>query len=231
MNRYIRKIYEYGISSILKSIYFNFRYLPFNQAIKIPILIGNALKINRMYRGGVFASPIHAGILRMFFLDKNFHGIHNGSILINGRLIVNGSGFHYFGVGLRLTIEKDATMEIGNNFSVSAKAKISVRNHLKVGDNNMWSYDNIVMDTDTHQIMSPDGNILNYNKPIVFGNNIWLGCRNIVLKNTSIADGSIIAAGSIINGSYEEENAIISSHGKVLKKNICWKRDWAINEY
>lgn len=166
----------------------------------------------------------------MGFLDEKFNGKQMGAITIDGKLVVNGSGFHLFGVGLRLTIEKEATMEIGDDFSVSANAKITVSNYLKVGDNNMWSYYNIVMDSDRHQILSPDGEVLNYNKPVIFGNNIWMGCRNTVLKNTRIADGCIVASGSIINGLYKEENAIISSHGKILKRNIRWKRDWSINE-
>lgn len=93
----------------------------------------------------------------------------------------------------------------------------------------MWSYDNVIMDTDRHQITNDNNKILNYNRPIIFGNHIWMGCRNIILKGTEIADGCVIASGSNLRGKYLTQNCIITTSNTILKKEIRWKREWAVS--
>ncbi len=93
----------------------------------------------------------------------------------------------------------------------------------------MWSFDNVIMDSDTHQICDEYGEISNFNKPIVFGNHVWLGCRNIVMKGSEIPDGCMVASGSKICGKYVDSNCIMTSGKRVIKHNIHWKRNWAKN--
>ena len=91
----------------------------------------------------------------------------------------------------------------------------------------MWSYDNVVMDTDGHQITDDSGSVTNRPKPIVFGDHVWLGCNNIVLKGSSIPEDCVVASGSVITGNHSERNCIITSNKKILKHNINWNRSQA----
>lgn len=141
---------------------------------------------------------------------------------VEGKLIVKGDGYHEFAPGLSLAIAKDAVMEIGNNFSCSHNARITVFKRLVVGDDNMWSFDEIIMDTDAHLIFDVDGEMVSHNKDIIFGDHVWLGCRNIVLKGATIPSGCMVAAGSTVTSGIYPKESIITSKGKVIKEKIGW---------
>ena len=115
-------------------------------------------------------------------------------------------------------------MKIGNNLTVSHDVKIYIKKGLTVGDDNMWSYYNVIMDNDGHAIYDDEGILINSNKPVVFGNHVWMGCGCKILKGTYVADNNVIASGSIINAHYSENNCIITSKNKIIKNNIVWKR-------
>lgn len=61
------------------------------------------------------------------------------------------------------------------------------------------------------------------NKPIKIGEDVWIGCRAVVLKGVNLADGTVVAANSTITKSYNEKNILINSSG-ILKKDIVWQR-------
>lgn len=169
-------------------------------------------------------------MLRFGFGDRLLNADTKSAISIKGKLRLKGSGVHAFGPGLTLGIGKEGILTIGDNFTASVRNRISCSNSITIGDDNMWSFDNVIMDSDTHQICDEQEKVVNYNKPIVFGNHVWLGCRNIVMKGAAIPDGCMVASGSKITSVYTEPNSIITSNKKIIKSNIHWKRNWAINK-
>lgn len=226
--RGIQQLFHIGY---LKTLWFNFRYLPFKQAIKIPVMLARDVSIRECWRGGVLFDndkPLHPGILRIGFGDSIHNPYQKSSILVRGKLIIHGTGLHSFCMGTKLNIEKNGILEIGDNFSASANNKIRCDCHIKIGDDNMWSYDNILLDTDAHQITDNDGNILNHPKSIEFGNHVWLGCGCIVLKGSKIPNGCIVASGSKIMHQYDEVNSIITTGKKIIKRNIIWNRNISV---
>lgn len=180
-----------------------------------------------MSEGGVLfdkGNSVHPGILRIGFGDIRHNPNNKSSIWIMGKLIIHGSGMHSFGNGTRLIIGEKGILEIGNNFTASVENRIRCDYHIQVGDDNMWSYNNVIMDTDGHQITNYEGDIVNKPRTVCFGNHVWLGCNNTVLKGSIIPDGCIVASCSVIAGVYTESHCIISSNKSILKRNINWNR-------
>jgi len=214
----------------VKTVWFNFRYLPFKEAIKFPIILARNVSVRYCHKGFCqFDDGVKTGVFRLGFGDRLINVETNSSISIKGKLVIKGTGVHALGPGFTLGIGREGTLTIGDNFTASVRNRISCQFSITIGDDNMWSFDNVIMDSDTHQICDAEGSITNYNKAIIFGNHVWLGCRNIVMKGASIPDGCMVASGSKITSAYTEKNAIIASQNKVIKSNIIWKRDWAIN--
>lgn len=217
--------------AFLKTIWFNLRYFPLNDALKMPVIIAKGINVRYCYKGFCeIIMGVKTGILRFGFGDRNYNADVKGSINIKGKLLLKGQGVHAFGPGVILNIGKNGVLTLGDNFTASARNTLSCSCSISVGDDNMWSFDNVIMDSDAHQLCDESDIIMNYNKPITFGNHVWLGCRNIVMKGTSIPDGCMVASGSKLSGIYTEQNAIITSHNKVIKSNIRWKRNRAINK-
>lgn len=221
----IRQLLHIGI---LKTIWFNFRYLPFRQAIVLPVVLARDVSIRRCHRYFLsIEGVLKTGCLRFGFGDRDHNYDQKCSLSILGKIILKGSGVHAFGPGTCLRIGAKGTLVVGNHFTCSVNNRIYCSHKITIGEDNMWSFDNVIMDTDSHTILSESGDRINQNREVIFGNHVWLGCRNIVLKGAKVPDGCIVASGSIITKKFKNENSIISSNGKVIKQNIHWNRKTA----
>lgn len=82
-------------------------------------------------------------------------------------------------------------------------------------------------DTDFHPLFDASTNILiNDNKPITIGKHVWGGCRSVVLKGVSVADDTVIAAGSLISKSIQDKNCVVGGRGndaRVILQNVRWE--------
>lgn len=212
---------------ILKTLWFNYRYFKLKEAVFLPVILARDVQIRQCKRGfcKLLGGRGKFGVLRFGFGDRLSNYSQKSSIAISGKIIVVGSSIHAFGPGTRLVVSESGTLTIGENFTASVNNKILCYHSITIGNDNMWSFDNIIMDTDAHQILQEDGNVINKNKSILFGDHVWLGCRNIVLKGTIIPNGCMVASGSKLSCKFEKENCIITSHKTILKENIIWKRD------
>jgi len=101
-----------------------------------------------------------------------------------------------------IIVKKNATLEIGKNFRMSNSAiycaeKITIGNNVLIGGScRIW-------DTDFHPL-DPELRRNNPNegyrtKPIVIGNDVFIGGFSIILKGVSIGDSAIIGAGSVVS--------------------------------
>lgn len=54
-------------------------------------------------------------------------------------------------------------------------------------------------------------------KPIVIGNNVWIGVNAIILKGSMIGENSIVGAGSVVNGLFPANSLIIGNPAKLVK--------------
>ncbi|MCR2897641.1 acyltransferase, partial [Escherichia coli] len=58
-------------------------------------------------------------------------------------------------------------------------------------------------------------------KPIIIGNNVWIGSSSVILNGVEIGNNSVISAGSVIRSSIPENS--IYKDGRVV--NIMKKED------
>jgi acetyltransferase-like isoleucine patch superfamily enzyme len=210
---------------LIKTIYFNLRYFPLHEAICLPVFIKWNVEIRNMRRGNiVFADGARFFTLGIGFIDREYTFNKPSLLNLQGTLILKGRGYHSFAPGCILYIGQNATMEIGNNFSVSHDSKFYIRKHLIIGDNNMWSYYNVIMDNDAHPMLDNEGNLLNNNENVLIGNNVWMGCRCTILKGGSIPNGSIIGSNSMVNKCLAEDNCVYAVNPiRLIRHEITWK--------
>lgn len=96
-----------------------------------------------------------------------------------------------------------------------------------IGENCMFSSRIDILGTDGHAIIDKKTHrILNkLNKPIIIGNNCWVGMGVTITKNANLPDNTIVGTGSIVTKQFTEKNTIIAGNpAKVIKRNIIWDR-------
>lgn len=122
----------------------------------------------------------------------------------------------------KVFIGKDCGLNMGlyaiinNNYKKSHK--------LQIGNGVFIGKDVIIRTSDGHAIIDPNTKLaLNEPKDVVIGNNVWIGARNMILKGSYIADGSIIGAQSVVNKKFKTPNVIIAGNpAKIVRENISW---------
>ena len=226
----LMKVVKYnGIRGTLKSIIFNLKYFPLRQALKLPVIMTSRVKVRNMRRNGIVLKNCGGGgifgMLRFGGIDREYCYDHDSVINILGTLILDGSGWRCFASGAIIYIGEGAEMTIGKSFSSSHDTKIYCRHKITIGDNNMWSYYNVIMDNDAHFIYDFEGNHINPNKEVVFGENVWMGCRCTVLKGSLVPDGSIIGSCSVVCKNLASKNSIYAGLGpRFIRKEVKWDR-------
>lgn len=223
MNR-IKKIKsELYRFSLRKNLYINFKYLPFRQAIKFPIWVSRKTLLletsgNIKIEGRVTCRMIKFGYGKVGIFDLNRS---RGVLEVIGQIIFRGKA--HFGHGCKVSVGKFGKLIIGDNLHITAESSVVCHKHIEFGNNCLISWDNLVMDTDLHKIKNEEGKILNEDIGVKFGNNIWMGCRCLVLKGSNIASGTIIAANSLLSGKNSKENCVIGGNPtRVIKENVFW---------
>lgn len=123
-------------------------------------------------------------------------------------------------------------LEWGENTSVFG-AKIYLHEEhsgLVVGKDCMFSADIVVWATDGHAIVGKNnGEVLNpVTRAIEVGDNCWIGHGVYLLKNTKLAEGTIVGSRSVVTREFEEKNTVLAGNpARVVKRDIMWNRKTA----
>ena len=207
------------ILSIPKSLYVNFRLLPFRQAVRLPILVRYNCNLVSL-RGKVSLDKIKIGILKIGFgkvgvFDKRY----NRSILqIQGLISLKGKAS--FGQGARICVNTGGILNIGERFNNTAEMTIVCYNKITIGDDVLTSWNTLIMDTDFHQTVNLESQEVSKSEaPIYIGEKVWIGTRAVILKGSNVPNGCIIGANSLINKKFIKENTLLAGNPANIKKS------------
>lgn len=219
----LHKIFVYVIS-LPKTIWVNFRHLPLNQAIKLPIAIHWKTQIKIKGKINLL------GTLNLAKIRIGFHTVpicnHDEptAIYISRNSEVSFVGSAHIGRGSKIVVNPHANLIIGDNFAISACSQIFCHKKVIFGNDIQFSWDCLVMDSDTHEIYDEEGIIKNPPKEIIFGDKVWIGCKCIILKGAVIPSNCVIGASSLVCNSKLTPNTIIAgSPAKSVNHISGWK--------
>ncbi|TWP23750.1 acyltransferase [Apibacter muscae] len=209
-----------------KTIYFNFKYLTYKQAIFLPIFVSKNVKLKNS-KGNIVLDfkPKMRSIRLGYEAVGIFDHKRSKSIWdVKGKIIFKGKAF--IGQGFKISVGEKGKIEFGDNFAISAETSLVASNRrIEFGSNCLLSWEVLFLDTDFHKIYDIDNNIINENKDIKIGNNVWIGCRSTILKGSIVSDGIVIASNSLVAGILNSNNAIYGGVPiKLIKSNVKWER-------
>jgi acetyltransferase-like isoleucine patch superfamily enzyme len=122
----------------------------------------------------------------------------------------------------------ESVVKIGNGFSCwGLEIRAEERGtRVEIGNNCMFSKGINMYPTDCHTIFDvATKECINKGGTIKVGDHVWCGINVLFLKNTEIKSDSIIAAGSLVTKSFDNENILIAgSPAKVVRTGVNWDR-------
>ena len=180
------------------SIWFNFKYLPFRQAYKLPILLYKC-HFEGMMGGVKIESPVISfGMIRLgfrrtiLFPNSGFTFKNEGQITFKGECVVGNDSYIICG--------KKGQIIFGESFFATGNFKIVSEIGITIGTNVLVGWGTIFIDTDFHPLYNTKDK--KYNKAygkIYVGDNNWFAAQCLLLHSVRTENDCVFAARSIIN--------------------------------
>ncbi|WDF79151.1 DapH/DapD/GlmU-related protein [Mucilaginibacter sp. KACC 22773] len=204
----------------INTLFFNFKYLPFSQAILLPVYISRKTHLKCVKGRIQIKSRLQPGMIRIGYGDVGIFDKHRSRTIwgVKGTVVFEGTA--KIGHGARISVSSNSILSLGDNFILNAESAIVCQKGISFGQNCLLSWDILIMDTDLHKIYDLDGNVSNYPVPVVVGNNVWIGCRSLILKGADIADGCIVAANTTVSKKFHKTNMIVGGTPAAERRQI-----------
>lgn len=218
----IKKIWDmrWVFRNLPQSIFFNFYYLPFRQAVKLPIVL---YKPNFQKLGGKIILDVEKVRPMMVRWGHEVVSIYPNSginISILGEIVIKGP--NSIGNNSYLSIGPKGNLVFNGRFSATTTLKLVCFNSVVFGNHVTVGWDVLFMDTDFHKMTKLDGSKTQGIGSITIGDYNWFGCKCLVMKNTKTNPYTTISAGTTLTGNYLNfpEKSVIGT-----SKEICVLRE------
>ena len=209
--------------SLWRTLCFNFRLLPFRQALRLPVIVFRGSRFAGLKGRCVIEGEVRHAMIKLGQPCVTGWETRATTICLNGTMIFRGKCT--IGSGSTVETRAGGVLTLGRNFRITAGCSIFCDLAVTFGDDVLISWETLFMDSDKHFLYDGE-RLLNAPAPIVIGNHVWICCRSTILKGTCLPDGCAAAAGSILSRSFAEcGNCLIGGSGagqKVLRRGITW---------
>lgn len=174
------------------------------------IFYGNNIKFKDFRTSGIPFVSIALGA--ECEIGKNFR-MNNGNI---GNPIGRPQRCLFF-------VDKGASLKIGDNVGISSTAivvyqNISIGNNVKIGGG-VCIYDTDFHSLDPHvRVRQEEDFEQKKKKPVVIGDNVFIGAHTTILKGVTIGNNSVIGASSVVTKSIPANEIWAGNPAKLIKK-------------
>lgn len=112
---------------------------------------------------------------------------------------------------------------IANGTYINPSSMIYCGNSVSIGSGCAISWNCEIIDDDMHHIVYEGNKVRESSKPIVIGNQVWIGSGARILKGVIIGDNAIIAAGSIVTRDIPANCMAAGIPARVVRTNVSWE--------
>lgn len=248
MNIIIRKILNFALRiylrksiprrSFWRTLFFNYYFLPYRQAKKLPIFVYGKLKL--IQSGGTIEidCPDDKITKGMIHLNEQVSSagasgadtviaLGKGKIIFEGKAnITRNSKFLFWGGGI---------LRIGEDVYINNGADISCCNQITIGHHSRFGHNVWLTDTAYHFTYNTADNLVKRNNaPIVLGHHCWIGAKSTIMKGVHLPPFTTVASNSLVNKSIvdKEGSLLAGSPAKLIregfKRVFNKKKEWEI---
>lgn len=212
-----------------KTLWFNFRALPFRLAIRIPILVSWNVKVRSVgcisILNPVTPGMISIGVIKIDPWETNSDQIifcNQGELVFGGRTKIHP--------GARITVMPHARLQLGERVLIGNKNRIVCTRSITIGHDVRFSWEGQMFDTDFHFLTNLNtGHVSRRQLPVVIGDNVFIGNRCTIGKGTVLPNGSVVSCCSKVSGDHSAEGdnlLIVGNPAKVVGHGYNMGNSW-----
>lgn len=209
------------LRALLPSLWFNFKYLPLKQAVKLPILVYKPHFL-RLKGTVVIETPdLHFGMIRLGFFTSAVYPNAGITLRIEGKLVFQGKC--HIGNDCTVICGKKGKIVFGDDFRVTGGLKLVSQCGINFGKHTLFGWGNVVIDTNFHPLYDMEKE--KFKKafgPITIGDNNWFGMNCLIMPGVITPEHCIFGARTVVTrgGQYEPYCVHGGSPIRVLSRNV-----------
>lgn len=213
LGKYIDLLRQLSIVSIAKTIRYNHLKGNIKRAGgKFFMLRGSYLQIDKTAR--VFLNAPFVIGFRRVACSPNVTKLQMDkwtSLTVNGKFFMNEN--------TNIWITHSGHLILNGGF-INENVTITCAKKVTIGKNAHIAREAVIRDYDGHYIED-----VNYRtaKPVVIGDNVWIGYRAMILKGVTIGDNSIVAANSVVTKDVPPNCIVAGNPAKIIRTGINWR--------
>ncbi len=193
--------------------------------------------IYKIYRIKIFLFSIYSRSI-MKFLGVNygkkinilFHPMiikHKNAKIILGDNVTLNSDRKYYHLGMFANVKlvadkKNSVIKVGDNSRINGTC-IHAFNSVQIGKNCLIAANTHIIDSNGHLLSFDDTSnrihTQDKGKPIIIGDNVWIGTGCLILGGTIIEEGAVISANSVVKGLVPANSLFGGNPSKLIKQN------------
>jgi len=193
-------------TNVIKTIYLNFKILPYKQAVKMPIYFYGKIFTLDLSGKIIIEGDIHPGMIRFgykwfdlwptSFLPTQLQV--KGTLIFKGRAVVSG--------GANVNVQsEDGVLIVGERTLIGGGTVVKCLKRIEIGEETGITGNCTIMDCNMHFVKNiTTGAVANYKAPIKIGKLCWINAGSIISKGAVIPDYSISARNSYLSKDYSE---------------------------
>lgn len=220
---------------LIKTLWANFKLLPFRQAIFCPFVIYNKTQVKLSRSSMKLNVPPRFGLIKWGFQNDWQTSKYQPSLLmmVNGKLIINGSSIIAPGVTVRI---HEGCLSLGEHSFIGGGCKVLSNNNIAIGSNCILAFNCVVCDTDFHY-MEHDGKIKNSCGNIILGDNCWIGNYTTIMRGAILPSHTTVGSKSYVNKDFsatEPGSILIGTPARIIKsgyKRVPSQREGFLRQY
>ena len=209
------------IRCLIPSLYFNFKYLPFQQAVKLPILVHKPHFYRLRGRIVIDAARIYTGMIRLGTFDTATYPNNGIYLKLEGLLVFKGKC--RIGNDSHIICGKHGKIVFGEAFKIGSGIKMVSHCGITFGKETRIGWGVIIIDTNFHPLYDIEKK--KFKKAfgsINIGDNNWFGLQCVVMPGVTTPEHCIFGARTVVtrNGNYESFCVHGGSPVRVLSRNV-----------
>lgn len=136
-----------------KTLYFNFRYFPFWEAVKLPVIVSHRVALQCMQGEILIQAPIRPNMIRIGFHENPAFDRRDRAVWYNkGKVIFENTAY----IGNGGCIANTGTLTLGDNFQLSGNSRIVCKYKTTFRRDTLIGWDCLFMDGDAHRVYPLD---------------------------------------------------------------------------
>ena len=184
----------------------------------------NALRSGFPYKEGMVMDG-RCYVWQPHWLQCLLRGQRRGTIIV-GRHFTCINRFSSNLVGLiqpcLFTVFPKATIIIGDHVGISGST-LRCSERITIGNRTIIGSGCLILDTDGHPIPAAERQVPDYynyvkSRPIIIGDDVFIGARCIITKGVTIGNGAVIGAGSVVTHDVPPNTIVAGNPAQIVKE-------------